>query len=355
MGDCRHAEKFKMGIRKTWPMNISHYTNGRANNFNLIRIAAAYAVMLSHSFPLAKGAQCVDPIVKFVGLSMGDVAVHVFFVISGFLVTASIFGRANIIEFLWARLLRVYPAMIFMILLTVFAIGLFFTTLSLGDYLQSHMTHRYLVRGLTLIGGVWFDLPGVFKDIPFAGVVNGSLWTMPYELRMYALLALIWYFMQFFDKTTTFFSKITIIFITSAAFVLYLYNHYIAIVKIDFFRLFYWFFIGSSIFFLKEKIYLSHSVFFVIIFALILSILDMNYFFVVYSITLPYIIFYIAYIPSGFIRYYNILRLFLWYIHLRFSSSAIIGKIDSRDFRLEHGSDFNRHYFFISHPFVALG
>ena len=35
-------------------------------------------------------------------------------------------------------------------------------------------------------------LPGVFEHNPFKGAVNGSLWSMPSELRMYAILALIW-------------------------------------------------------------------------------------------------------------------------------------------------------------------
>jgi len=38
-------------------MKLSHYTQGRDNNFNLIRIAAALAVLLVHSFPIALGSR----------------------------------------------------------------------------------------------------------------------------------------------------------------------------------------------------------------------------------------------------------------------------------------------------------
>ena len=42
----------------------------------------------------------------------GDIAVAMFFVISGFMVSGSYIGRANLTEFMLARLLRIVPAML---------------------------------------------------------------------------------------------------------------------------------------------------------------------------------------------------------------------------------------------------
>ena len=38
------------------------------------------------------------------------------------------------------------------------------------------------------------NLPGVFADNPHPSIVNGQLWTVPWELRCYMLLAAIAFF-----------------------------------------------------------------------------------------------------------------------------------------------------------------
>lgn len=98
-------------------MKLSHYTQGRDNNFNLIRIVAAMAVLITHSFALTGLA---EPFRDSLGMSMGDIAVDIFFITSVFLVTASILTRQSALEFLWARILRIYPALLVMLFITVF-------------------------------------------------------------------------------------------------------------------------------------------------------------------------------------------------------------------------------------------
>ena len=62
-------------------MKLSNFTQGgRDNNFNLIRVIAARAVLVSHSFPLA-GA--TEPFGQIVGMGMGGIAVDIFFITSG--------------------------------------------------------------------------------------------------------------------------------------------------------------------------------------------------------------------------------------------------------------------------------
>ena len=243
-------------------------TQGKDNNFNLIRIAAAFAVLISHSFPLANGSGFPEPFSKLIGMSMGQIAVDIFFVTSGFLVSASIQNRNNLLEFVLARFLRIYPAMLVMVLLTVFGLGIFFTTLPIGDYLSDHKTHRYLFRGLTIIGGVWFDLPGVFKNIPYAGTINGSLWTLPFELRMYLLLGFTWLIFRPLEKSNQFF-RLAIIFIAITSYIFFLFAHFHILEKNDFLRFCYWFFIGSTFYVIRRKIYLSHLLACIIIIAFI--------------------------------------------------------------------------------------
>src|SRR4029078_9745675 len=99
--------------------------------------------------------------------------------------------------FLWARVLRIYPALLVMMSLVVFGLGLYFTTLPHSQYFTDPRTFKFAVQNSTLFSGVMDirlvqQLPGVFADNPMPLIVNGSLWSMPYEVRMYLSLAVLW-------------------------------------------------------------------------------------------------------------------------------------------------------------------
>lgn len=161
----------------------------RDNNFNLLRMLAALAVLLSHSFTLSRGPQAIEPFVRSLGMSLGTLAVGVFFTISGYLVTASQVSRPSLADFAIARARRIYPGLWVALALTVFVLGAGFTTLGLGDYLGHPRTWFYVLKNATLLFGFVDRLPGVFAELPYPGVVNGSLWTLPVEVRLYVALA----------------------------------------------------------------------------------------------------------------------------------------------------------------------
>lgn len=157
--------------------------SGGRNHFNLIRLVAAWMVIWSHAWAIT-GTPGNDPFAHLtLTRSAGAFAVDVFFVISGFLVAAS-FERHGWRDFLVARVLRIYPALIVCTLLTVFVLGPLLTTAP--DYWRNPTTWRFLVGNATL----WraeFWLPGVFETLPRTAV-NGSLWTLPIEGRLYLAL-----------------------------------------------------------------------------------------------------------------------------------------------------------------------
>ncbi len=165
-------------------MTLSDLMQGRNNNFNLIRIMAAIAVLITHCFTITMVSDAAEPLRASLGMSLGDIAVDVFFITSGFLVTASLLNRQNCIEFAWARILRIMPALLVMLVLTVFGIGVFFTTLPVSTYLADAQTYQYLLHGATLIRGVDMTLPGVFESNPHHSV-NAPLWTLPHEVQLY--------------------------------------------------------------------------------------------------------------------------------------------------------------------------
>ncbi|WP_296184834.1 acyltransferase family protein [Pseudomonas sp. UBA1879] len=158
----------------------------RNNNFNLIRMLAATAVLVSHSYPLSQGSTAVEPLSGWLGLSLGELAVITFFCVSGFFISLSRDRAPGLIDFVAARCLRIYPGLTLVLLLSVFLIGPIFTTLSTPEYLRSGATYGYLSHNLTLFS-MQFQLPGLFEDNPWPGI-NGSLWTLFYEVMLYVLV-----------------------------------------------------------------------------------------------------------------------------------------------------------------------
>jgi peptidoglycan/LPS O-acetylase OafA/YrhL len=174
-------------VRATLLLRLADVAEDRNNNFNLIRFLSAIGVIVFHSYALA-GQIKLDPITRLLGTeTSGSLGVRAFFVVSGFLVTRSFLTRGALAPFLLARMLRIYPALI---VATLFSIGVaaWSSTVPLGSFLSDPLTRQYVV-GNSLAWRAQFLLPGAFTDNPFPQGVNGSLWTIPVEIRLYLLCA----------------------------------------------------------------------------------------------------------------------------------------------------------------------
>lgn len=286
-------------------MTLSDYSVGRDNNFNALRVIAALSVLVTHSFALATGSPATEPLRGEIGMTMGAIAVDVFFVTSGFLVTSSLLGSRSLLEFACARILRIYPALIVMVSMTVFALGALFTSLPIPSYFSSPQTYLYLVKCSTLILNIEYQLPGVFDSNPFKSGVNGSLWTMPYEIRMYAMIAILWLALRMNGERRLFAFKLIVVTSTLLAGGGLVYMHLDQQPESNFLRLFFMFFAGASFYVLRERVRMSHWAFVVLLCGLALSFGDKTLFFIWYAPSLGYLVLYLAYIPSGFIRSYN--------------------------------------------------
>src|SRR5439155_9815643 len=163
-------------------------STARNNNFNLLRMIAATAVLVSHAFPLALGSGAVEPLQQLLGISLGTLAVCSFFVISGYFISQSFHRTHDILEFSAARILRIYPGLLVALILTAFIVGPIFTNSSLGAYFARPETFLYIPRNLSL-ARLQDELPAVFNENPYPGAINGSLWTLVYEVGCYAMVA----------------------------------------------------------------------------------------------------------------------------------------------------------------------
>ena len=156
---------------------------GGRNNFNLIRLVAAWLVIYGHAWAVtaSPGGDLVTWLTQF--KFAGGVAVDVFFVVSGFLIAASL-ERNDARGYLVSRALRILPALAVCVALSVFVLGPLLT-MSPG-YWRHADTWRYLWTNASLWSNAYF-LPGVFETLP-NHAVNGSLWTLPIEARLYLAL-----------------------------------------------------------------------------------------------------------------------------------------------------------------------
>mgnify|MGYP001576120727 CR=1 FL=1 len=155
----------------------------RNRNLDLIRLIAAILVMFSHSYPLA-GRAIEEPFLWTFGHTGGDIALCTFFVISGYLISASYIRSRSALDYAWKRCLRIFPALFFSVVFAI-ALGAFLTPLDFASYIVHEQTIAYL-RNIFL--DIQYNLPLVFAQNLFPNAVNGSLWTLPVEVFMYAII-----------------------------------------------------------------------------------------------------------------------------------------------------------------------
>ncbi len=168
---------------------IAALLHGRDNNFNLIRFLAASAVILDHSFVLVAPERAASAMIDFAGLDLARVAVDVFFIVSGFLVTRSVLTQPTLVDYAVARVLRLVPALLATCIFIAFLLGPAVTTLSLQDYFSDARPWLYVPLTASLVT-YSLTLPGVFEHVPMSGVIDPPLWTLRYESMCYVLLAL---------------------------------------------------------------------------------------------------------------------------------------------------------------------
>lgn len=154
----------------------------RSNNFDFLRLIGALAVVLGHAYHLVGAGQYTPGVLGYPVQALGVV---VFFSISGYLITASWTRRRDPVSYVAARALRIFPALIVVVVVSAYVLGPAVTVLGVGDYLRDPATANYLRN---IVMEPVYLLPGVFADNPYPNAVNGSLWTLPAELFCYVVV-----------------------------------------------------------------------------------------------------------------------------------------------------------------------
>lgn len=152
------------------------------NNFGLLRLVMALAVVVSHAFSVTDGRVEQEPWFQTTGFTLGEHAVNGFFAISGFLVTMS-FVRRGWRDYVVARLLRIAPGLIAATLIVALGLGALMTTLDVSDYFRDPRLWRFITGTLTTFKSA-AALPGVFETNPLPFPL-GTVWTLKYETLCY--------------------------------------------------------------------------------------------------------------------------------------------------------------------------
>lgn len=151
----------------------------RDNNFDLIRLLAAAQVVLSHSRDHLK-VTIPSEIYYWPG-------VPVFFIVSGFLITASLARCESVTEYFTKRALRIFPALWVMTAVTLFILVL------MGRVPELWRVAGYIVAQASFFQHVTF---GALSGFGTGG--NGALWTIVVELHFYLLLPLLFFLLARF-------------------------------------------------------------------------------------------------------------------------------------------------------------
>lgn len=178
------------------------------NSFDFLRLVAALLVFHSHQYALSGLPEDVLP---WIGTTVSGLGVAAFFVISGYLVSRSADRSINPITFFTNRALRIMPGLtmnvVFMVLL-----GAVITSIPISEYLTNKEVYDFIFRNIFIaFNEPSYSLPGVFESNPHDGV-NGSLWTLPYEIGFYFILFVLFFCVR--DKTI---KTIAVLFLTLIA------------------------------------------------------------------------------------------------------------------------------------------
>jgi len=172
---------------------LAELADGRRDNILLMRLVAAFLVVLGHCGLAGGGRWMFDPIAfVFPNMPAHIVGLVIFFTISGFLITLSFERRPHLLRFIRARALRLMPALVVCVIAWAFVLGPLLSEVPIDVYFDPARPDNpfgYARAAISLIEPLRLQLPGLFEHNPTPRAVNGPLWTISYEASLYLWVA----------------------------------------------------------------------------------------------------------------------------------------------------------------------
>ena len=150
------------------------------NNFDILRLILAILVFFAH-WNILTSQDISNPLFHLSGF-----AVHMFFIVSGFLIFWSFDANQNKKHFYIKRFFRIFPLYAFLIILQT----LFFIGFSDGSTFE---VIKYFIANIFFLN---FLAPSVGSTLSSLEVnaINGSLWTLKNEVVFYLIVPLLFMF-----------------------------------------------------------------------------------------------------------------------------------------------------------------
>ncbi len=172
-----------MGLKLFHSLNIKT----KDNNFYLARLLLAFSVIFGHAFALSEYE--VHEHARVLGDFYALLGVNGFFVVSGYLVTASLLTHKSLVDYTLARFLRIVPGLWVMLFVTVPLVLL----LGVPDFPPNSETLAtaaiYIVKNMAIMP-VEYRIAGIFDTMPVSAI-NGSIWSLRFEVLCYIALAIL--------------------------------------------------------------------------------------------------------------------------------------------------------------------
>ncbi len=160
----------------------------RPSGFDFMRLILALSVLVPHAATIAQGEAFGEEFFNGPFAPYFQLVLPAFFILSGFLVSGSMFRSKTLVMFAGLRFIRIYPALVVEVILSAFIVGPLVTILPLREYFTDPLFFRYLVNAT---GHITYYLPGVFVNNPKPLIVNWQLWTVPWELLCYVSISIL--------------------------------------------------------------------------------------------------------------------------------------------------------------------
>lgn len=168
---------------------LEYIFNPQKNSFGFLRFILASLVVFSHSFVFA--IPDYEPLASLSNgtVTFGTMAVSIFFIVSGFLITRSYVNGSSIAQFIRNRFLRLYPGFWICLLLTSFVFAplasyFLYNDFSFATQNPSYSSLGYLIHNIT----IKIQQTSINSNVGVL-ISNNSLWTLYYEGLCYIAVA----------------------------------------------------------------------------------------------------------------------------------------------------------------------